>query len=209
MRSSPSSRRSTLERVEEAEAAIDALGNPARTEIAEALGKHEDAEHGTHFASLHAFKSQDGKRAYIAFEFSADGPEDRCTGADRSPDRRAPAASFHAGKRLERSRPGRLSEEPPRRGGLRLVFQSRSGLFRHARTDRRPHPARSQARRLRSPAAVRSISRLGRARACRRRAKARGEGESVQVCLGAGHLGARCTNLQHRSGLFSGWFGLF
>ena len=65
-----------LERVEEAEAAIDALGNPARTEIAEALGKHEDAEHGTHFASLHAFKSQDGKRAYIAFEFSADGPED-------------------------------------------------------------------------------------------------------------------------------------
>ena len=66
----------TLERLEEAEAAIDSLGNPARAEIAAALDKHEDAEHGTHFASLHAFKSQDGKRAYIVFEFSADGPED-------------------------------------------------------------------------------------------------------------------------------------
>ena len=65
-----------LDRVGEAEAAIDALGNPARADIRAALGKHEDAEHGTHFASLHAFRSQDGKRAYLAFEFSADGPED-------------------------------------------------------------------------------------------------------------------------------------
>ena len=49
---------------------------PPGHDIRAALDKHEDAEHGTHFASLHAFKSQDGKRAYLAFEFSADGPED-------------------------------------------------------------------------------------------------------------------------------------
>ena len=46
---------------------------PRDRDIRAALDKHEDAEHGTHFASLHAFRSQDGKRAYIAFEFSADG----------------------------------------------------------------------------------------------------------------------------------------
>ena len=64
-----------LDRLADAEAAIDLLGNPARNDIRAALDRHEDAEHGTHFASLHAFKSQDGKRAYLAFEFSADGPE--------------------------------------------------------------------------------------------------------------------------------------
>ncbi len=65
----------TLDRVADAEAAIDILGNPARHDIRAALDRHEDAEHGTHFASLHAFKSQDDKRAYLVFEFSADGPE--------------------------------------------------------------------------------------------------------------------------------------
>jgi deferrochelatase/peroxidase EfeB len=65
-----------LDRVGEAEAAIDALGNPARTDIRAALDGHKDAEHGTHFASLHAFRSQDGKRAYLVFEFTADGPDD-------------------------------------------------------------------------------------------------------------------------------------
>ncbi len=65
-----------LERIADAEAAIDVMGNPARHDIRAALDKHEDAEHGTHFASLHAFRSQDGKRAYLAFEFSADGTED-------------------------------------------------------------------------------------------------------------------------------------
>jgi hypothetical protein len=64
-----------LDRVADAEAAIDVLGNPARSDIRAALDRHEDVEHGTHFASFHAFKSQDGKRAYLAFEFSADGPE--------------------------------------------------------------------------------------------------------------------------------------
>jgi deferrochelatase/peroxidase EfeB len=65
-----------LDRVGAAEVAIDALGNPARPDIRAALDKHEDAEHGTHFASLHAFRSQDGKRAHLAFEFTADGPDD-------------------------------------------------------------------------------------------------------------------------------------
>lgn len=65
-----------LDRVGEAEAAIDALGNPARADIRAALDKHEDAEHGTHFASFHAFRSQDGKRAYLVFEFTADGPDE-------------------------------------------------------------------------------------------------------------------------------------
>jgi hypothetical protein len=65
-----------LDRVADAEAAVDRLGNPAQPVIKAALDKLEDGEHGTHFASLHAFRSQDGKRAYIAFEFSADGTED-------------------------------------------------------------------------------------------------------------------------------------
>jgi deferrochelatase/peroxidase EfeB len=65
-----------LDRVADVEATIDKLGNPATTEIRAALDTLEDGEHGTHFASLHAFRSCDGKRAYIAFEFSADGSDD-------------------------------------------------------------------------------------------------------------------------------------
>jgi deferrochelatase/peroxidase EfeB len=65
-----------LERVGTAEAAIDSLGNPARPDIRSALDKLEDAGDGTHFASLHAIRSQDGKRAYLVLEFTADGPED-------------------------------------------------------------------------------------------------------------------------------------
>ncbi len=65
-----------LDRVTDAEAAVDRLGNPPRPDIRAALDKLEDGEHGTHFTSLHAFRSQDGKRAYIALEFSADGTED-------------------------------------------------------------------------------------------------------------------------------------
>jgi deferrochelatase/peroxidase EfeB len=64
-----------LDRVAEAEAAIDELRNPAREDIREALDKHGDGENGTHFASLHAIRSQDRKRAYLAFEFSADGTD--------------------------------------------------------------------------------------------------------------------------------------
>ena len=65
-----------LDRVADAEAAVDQLGNPARPDIRAALDKHEDGESGTHFASLHAIRSQDGKRAYIVLEFSADGTDD-------------------------------------------------------------------------------------------------------------------------------------
>jgi deferrochelatase/peroxidase EfeB len=65
-----------LDRVADAEAAIDILGNPAREDIRAALDRLEDGENGTHFASLHAIRSQDGKRAYLAFEFSADSSED-------------------------------------------------------------------------------------------------------------------------------------
>src|SRR3954471_919126 len=66
-----------LAKVAEAEASIDKLGNPARPDIRAALDKLDDGENGTHFASLHAIKSQDGKRAYIVLEFSADGTEDK------------------------------------------------------------------------------------------------------------------------------------
>src|SRR5262245_59736715 len=65
-----------LDRVEEAEISIAALGNPARKDIRAALDKHEDAERGTHFASMHALQSCDGRRAYIVFEFSADGADE-------------------------------------------------------------------------------------------------------------------------------------
>jgi deferrochelatase/peroxidase EfeB len=65
-----------VDRVADAEATIDRLQNPARPDIRAALDRHEDGERGTHFASLHAIRSQDGKRAYIVLEFSADGAED-------------------------------------------------------------------------------------------------------------------------------------
>ncbi|MFL5077082.1 MAG: hypothetical protein ACJ8DS_17770, partial [Microvirga sp.] len=78
------------DRIGDAEAAIDLLGNPARQDIKAALDRLEpppgtpaeaavppDEFVGTHFASLHAIRSSDGKRAYILLEFSADGtPED-------------------------------------------------------------------------------------------------------------------------------------
>src|SRR5581483_5947813 len=63
------------DRVAQAEAAVDALGNPARLDIRAALDRR-DGENGTHFASLHALRSYDGRRAYIVLEFSADGSED-------------------------------------------------------------------------------------------------------------------------------------
>ncbi|HEY2230075.1 MAG TPA: hypothetical protein VGI22_20515 [Xanthobacteraceae bacterium] len=65
-----------LGRVPDAEAAIDAMGNPARQEIADALNELSDDGQGTHFASLHPVRSQDGRRAYLVLEFSADGSED-------------------------------------------------------------------------------------------------------------------------------------
>jgi deferrochelatase/peroxidase EfeB len=67
-----------LDRVPDAEAAIDAMENPAQPAIAAALDATDpDGEFGTHFASLHAIRSQDGTRAYLVLEFSADGTEDQ------------------------------------------------------------------------------------------------------------------------------------
>lgn len=67
-----------LERVPEAETRIDALGNPPREDIRQALDRLEGNE-GTHFCSLHAVRSRDLVTAYLAFEFSADGTEDAAT----------------------------------------------------------------------------------------------------------------------------------
>ncbi len=60
--------------VPDAQRAIDALGNPARADIATALNRL-DGDEGTHFVSLHAVPSCDGARAYIVLELSADGTE--------------------------------------------------------------------------------------------------------------------------------------
>src|SRR6476661_3789012 len=68
-----------LDKLAAAESAIDVLGNPASTAVRNALALKDDEEGGTHFASLHAIKSSDGARAYIVFEFSADGSEDAAT----------------------------------------------------------------------------------------------------------------------------------
>jgi deferrochelatase/peroxidase EfeB len=62
-----------------AESAIDLLRNPADQAVCDALALKAGEENGTHFASLHAIRSPDGARAYIAFEFSADGSEDDAT----------------------------------------------------------------------------------------------------------------------------------
>jgi deferrochelatase/peroxidase EfeB len=64
-----------VDRVSEAQAAIDRIGNPPAPEIRDALDRL-DGDAGTHFASLHAVRSSDGKRAYLLFEFSADGSEE-------------------------------------------------------------------------------------------------------------------------------------
>ena len=135
-----------LDRVTDAEAAVDKLGNPPRPHIRAALDKLEDGENGTHFASLHAFRSQDGKRGYIAFEFSADGTED------------------DALARIERQigeqlRPVFMHASDWKDGGDLLAYLRRhrvvlgNGWFsnpgpnlrRHARTVGRPHPAGGQA----------------------------------------------------------------
>jgi deferrochelatase/peroxidase EfeB len=65
-----------LDRLPTAEAAIEQLGNPALEHIRAGLDKLDADGAGTHFASMHAIRSVDGARAYILFEFSADGAED-------------------------------------------------------------------------------------------------------------------------------------
>jgi deferrochelatase/peroxidase EfeB len=68
-----------LDKFVAAESAIDMLGNPASIAVRKALALEAGEQDGTHFASLHAIKSPDGARAYIIFEFSADGSEDGAT----------------------------------------------------------------------------------------------------------------------------------
>src|ERR1700761_6614768 len=68
-----------LDKVGAAENAIDVLGNPASNAVQTALALRPNDENETHFASLHAIRSQDGENAYIVFEFSADGPDDVAT----------------------------------------------------------------------------------------------------------------------------------
>lgn len=60
--------------VAEARACIAALGNPARPDIAAALGTL-DGDAGVHFMSLNAITSTDGARAHLVLELSADGPQ--------------------------------------------------------------------------------------------------------------------------------------
>ena len=135
-----------LDRVTDAEAAVDRLGNPPRPDIRAALDKLEDGEHGTHFTSLHAFRSQDGKRAYIALEFSADGTEDDALARiERQIGEHLRPVFMHA-KRLEgRRRPARLFAQPSRRARQWLVLESRPSFRRHAWTIGRPYPAGGQA----------------------------------------------------------------
>ena len=68
-----------LDRLVAAELSIDVLGNPASDIVRNALALQPNDENGTHFASLHAVRSQDGEAAYIVFEFSADGTDDAAT----------------------------------------------------------------------------------------------------------------------------------
>lgn len=62
-----------LDKLADAAAAIDALGNPAGAEMAQAFGTLDGAGDGIHFASMHAFASADGKRGYLLLECSGDG----------------------------------------------------------------------------------------------------------------------------------------
>ena len=64
-----------LNKVADAEFAIDAMGNPARLDIKAALDVL-DGDNGTHFASMHAIRSQDGVHAWLVLEFSADGGDE-------------------------------------------------------------------------------------------------------------------------------------
>jgi deferrochelatase/peroxidase EfeB len=59
------------------DAAIDALGNPARPAIKAALDRLDADGGGTHFMSLHAIPSEGGGEAHLVLEFTADAGERR------------------------------------------------------------------------------------------------------------------------------------
>ncbi len=61
-------------RLKDVEAAIDALGNPARPDLAARLDQLDD-EAGIHFVSLHALPSFTAGKAHLVLEFSADGDQ--------------------------------------------------------------------------------------------------------------------------------------
>ncbi len=65
------------ERIEAARAEMEAMGNPARPDIAAALDRL-DGDDGIHFVSLHAIPGAEPRArvGHLALEFSADGPED-------------------------------------------------------------------------------------------------------------------------------------
>ena len=56
---------------------IDALGNPARESIRDALSGLDENGDGTHFMSLHAIPAGPGEDAHLVLEFTADGGEAR------------------------------------------------------------------------------------------------------------------------------------
>ena len=68
-----------LDKLDAAQRAINALGNPASETVCAALDLPEGEQNGTHFASLHAIRSSDGSEAYIVFEFTADGSDEEAT----------------------------------------------------------------------------------------------------------------------------------
>ena len=188
-----------LERVEDAKAAIDALGKPGTdTTSRAALDKHEDAEHGTHFASLHAFQSQDGKRAYIVFEFSADGPEadalariDRQIGEQLRPVFKL-ASDWNDGAicvAYLRSHSVAVGNGWFSNPGL--VFSGTPGLT-VGRIRREAKLGAFVARRLsEQPADWDALARVEDVR------KQVANGEGVQACLGAGHASATLYEAAH------------
>jgi deferrochelatase/peroxidase EfeB len=64
-----------LEKLDDAEHAIDAMGNPANDDIRKRLDVLK-GDNGTHFASMHAIRSQDSQHGWLVLEFSADGDDD-------------------------------------------------------------------------------------------------------------------------------------
>jgi deferrochelatase/peroxidase EfeB len=64
-----------IDRVAEASAYLDTLGNPAVEALQDALSVLDEKGHGVHFASMHAIVSADKLRGYLLLECSADGTQ--------------------------------------------------------------------------------------------------------------------------------------
>lgn len=59
---------------------IEALGNPPRDEVRDALDALDGEGGGTHFLSLHALATGDEETGHLVLEFTADGPPRRAIG---------------------------------------------------------------------------------------------------------------------------------